>query len=55
MEKEKKKTKFIKCKKCGRNSVLFICVCGNNLTKNKDDKNKNQATISQSGVARQKI
>lgn len=41
-QKENKKSKFIKCKKCGTNSILFICKCGNNLLK-QNDKIRNKA------------
>lgn len=41
MEKEtKKKSKFVKCKKCGRTTIMMICECGNPVYKQTNENNK---------------
>lgn len=35
-KKEPKKSKFNKCSKCGANTTLMICECGNEVWKQKE-------------------
>lgn len=40
----KKKSKFIKCTKCGTETTLFICTCGNQIYKHSKKKATSEDT-----------